>query len=80
VDQEDLDALALDETLHVGENAEDHVLNGALLLEDHACQIQEHLIPLDLQLRFLIQLCIPQPNPTELQIRGKDLMGITAKD
>jgi len=81
VDQEDLDPLALDETLHVGEDAEDHVLDGALLLEDHAGQIQEHLVPLDFQLRFLIQLCISQSNATELQIRRKDLeRGITAGD
>lgn len=73
VHEQDLHALALDETLHVGENAEDHVLDGALLLEDHARQIQQHLITLDFQLRFLKELRIAQANATELQIRGKDL-------
>lgn len=73
VNEQNLDTLALDETLHVGEYAEDHVLYGALLLEDHACQIQQHLISLNFQLRFLKKLRIAQANATELQIRGKDL-------
>lgn len=77
VDEQDLDALALDETLHVGEDAEDHVLDGALLLEDHPGQVEEHLVPLYFQLRFLVQLGIPQPDAAELQVRGKDLPGIT---
>ena len=66
-----LNPLALDEWLGVREDSEHHVLYGTLLLEDHPCQVEQHLVPLHLQLTLLVQLSIPQPNPTELQIAGE---------
>lgn len=71
--QQNLHPLTLYQALHVRQYAKDHVLYGALLLEDHACQIEQHLIALDFQLRFLKQLRIAQSDATELQIRGEDL-------
>lgn len=73
VHQKDLHTLALDEALHVRQDSEHHVLNRALLLENHSRQIQQDLIPLHLQLRLFVQLRIPQPDSAELQVRCKDL-------
>lgn len=71
--QQNLHPLTLYQTLHVRQYAKDHVFDGALLLKDHACQIEQHLITLDFQLRFLKQLRITQSDATELQVRGEDL-------
>lgn len=53
-----LDPLALYEALRVGQYPEHHVLDGALLLEDHPGQIQQDLVPLHLQLRLLVEMRI----------------------
>lgn len=45
-----------------------HVLNGALLLKHHPGQVQQHLVPLHLQLRPLVQLGVPQADAAELEV------------
>lgn len=66
-----LNPMTLDERLCVCENAKHHMLHRALLLKDHSRQIQQHLIALHFQLTFFIQLRVPQPDATKLQITGK---------
>ena len=43
----------------MGEDPVDHDLQGALLLEDDPSQVQQHLVPLHLQLGSLIDLGVP---------------------
>lgn len=54
VDKKDLNSLALNKTLHVSQYPEDHVLDGALLLENHSGQIQQHLVAFHLQLGLFV--------------------------
>ena len=46
----------------------DHGVQGALLLEDDPGQVQQHLVPLDLQLRPFVQLGVPQADAAELEV------------
>ena len=57
----------------MGEDPVNHQLKGGLLLEDDAGQVQQHLVPLHLELAALIQLCVTQPNAAELQVLFKYL-------
>lgn len=63
-----LNPMTLDERLSVCKNAKDHVLHGALFFKDHSSKIQQHLIALDFQLTFFIELRVPQPNTAKLEI------------
>lgn len=45
---------------------EHHVLDRALLLEDHACQIEQHLVALHLELGLFVQLGVTQADAAEL--------------
>ena len=66
-------SLTLDERQDVGEDPVDHGVQGALLLEDDPGQVEQHLVPLHLQQRPLIDLSIPQTQATELEILLKHL-------
>lgn len=79
VHQQYLHPLTLDQTLRVRENSEDHVLNGALLLEDHTRQVKQNLVPLDLQLRLLVEMRIAQTNTAELQVTREYLLILLGK-
>lgn len=79
VHQQYLHPLTLDQTLRVRENSEDHVLNGALLLEDHTRQVKQNLVPFDLQLRLLVEMRIAQSNTAELQVTREYLLILLGK-
>ena len=66
VDHEDTRPLALYEGEDVGQDPGHHLLQRALLLEDHPGKVQQHLVPLHLQQRPLVYLGVPQPETTEL--------------
>ena len=51
----------------------DHGVQGALLLEDDPGQVQQHLVPLDLQQGPLVDLSISQTKATKLKIFLKHL-------
>jgi hypothetical protein len=53
------------------------MFDGALFLEDHSRQIEKHLVPLHFKLAPLIELSIPQPNATELQVTGENFLIVT---
>lgn len=55
------------------EDPEDHVLHGALLLEDHPGKVEEDLIPFHLQLALLVELRVSQADATELKVTRKHL-------
>ena len=69
-----LHPLALDQALRVRQNPEHHVLYRALLLEDHSGQVQQHLVPLDFELRLLVEVSVPQPDSAKLQVTGEYLL------
>lgn len=54
---------------------EHHVLDRALLLEDHAGQIEQHLVALHLELGLFVQLGVAQADAAELQVGREDLAG-----
>ncbi len=68
MDEQHHGALALDEADHVGEDAVDGGLHGGLLLEDDPGQVQQHLVPLHLQLRALVDLGVAQPDAAKLEV------------
>jgi hypothetical protein len=68
VDEQHHGALALDQADHVGEDAVDGGLHGGLLLEDDPGQVQQHLVPLHLQLGALVDLGVAQPDAAELEV------------
>ena len=43
-------------------------LQRGLLLEDDPGQVQQHLVPLHLQLRSLVDLRVAQPDPAKLEV------------
>lgn len=74
-----LHSLALNQALHMRQYAQHHMLNRALLLEYHSRQIQQHLIPFDLELRLFVQLSVAQTDTAELQIRRKHTFVVLRK-
>ena len=61
------------------EDPVDHDLQGALLLEDDPSQVQQHLVPLHLQLGSLIDLGVPQTKSAKLEIFLKHLTIVITK-
>ena len=50
-----------------------HQIQGALLLEDDASQVEQNLVPLDLQQGPLVDLSVSQTKATKLKIFLKHL-------
>lgn len=61
------------------EDSQHHMFDGALLFEDHSREIKKNLVPLHFKLTLLIELGIPQPNATELQIAGEHFLIVTCE-
>jgi len=55
------------------------MFDGTLFFEDHSRQIEKHLVPLHFKLAPFIELSIPQPNATELQVTGENLLIVTCE-
>ena len=56
----------------MGEDPRHHLLQCALLLEDDPGQVKQDLVPLHLQLRPFVNLCVPKAESAELEIFFKD--------
>ena len=48
------------------------MLYRALLFEDHAGQVQQHLVAFHLQLRFLVEVRVAETDAAELEVAGED--------
>lgn len=46
----------------------------ALLLEDHPSQVQQHLVPLHLQLRPLVKLSVSEADAAELKVGRENFL------
>lgn len=66
-----LHSLALNKTLCMRQNPKHDVLYCRLLFEDHSCQVKKYLISFDLQLRFFIEVGIPQADAAKLKVSWK---------
>jgi len=55
------------------------MFDGTLFFEDHSRQIEKHLVPLHFKLAPFIELGIPQPNATELQVTGENFLIVTCE-
>lgn len=69
-----LDPLALNETLRVRKYPIYNVFYRALLFEDHTSEVQQDLVPFDLQLGGLVEVGISEADAAELQVTGEDLL------
>ena len=63
----------------MGEDPVDHDLQGALLLEDDPGQVEQHLVPLHLQLGPLVHLGVAEPQPAELEVLLKHRAVVVAE-
>ena len=57
----------------------DHGVQGALLLEDDPGQVEQHLVPLHLQLGALVHLGVAEPQPAELEVLLKHRAVVVAE-
>jgi hypothetical protein len=53
---------------------ENDVLDGALLLEYHPGQVEQHLVPLHLQLGLLVEVGVAETDAAELEVAGEHLL------
>jgi hypothetical protein len=53
---------------------ENDVLDGALLLEYHPGQVEQHLVPLHLQLGLLVEVGVAEADAAELEVAGEHLL------